>query len=86
LKVEDLTVESFNTAGSDEDRGTVHAHASDGPASGCMWCEYTYQAGAAECYSYAVQCPESYVPTNCGPSQPTNYYCDSCRDSITACG
>jgi hypothetical protein len=86
LKIEDLSVESFDTAGSEAERGTVHGHASDGPASGCMYCDPTYQVGAAECYSYAVQCPESYVPTNCAESQPTSYGCDSCRDSFTACG
>jgi hypothetical protein len=86
LKIEDLSVESFNTAGSEDERGTVHAHASDGPASGCMYCEPTYQVGAYECYSYAVECPASQVPTNCTDSEPTNYWCDSCRDSVTACG
>jgi hypothetical protein len=84
LKVEELAVESFNTVGGDGEGGTVHAHDSVGPHTQC--CEYTYNPGAYECYSYAVQCPESYVPGNCTISQPTNYGCDSCRDSITACG
>ena len=85
LKIEDLAVESFNTAGADPARGTVHAHNSDALDSGCGGCEYTYDAGATECYSYAVECPASHVPTNCTDSEPTNYFCDSCRDSVTAC-
>ncbi len=83
LKVEELAVESFNTAGADDERGTVHAHDSVGPASEC--CEFTYNPVQWQCYSYAVQCPASRVPTNCTDSEPTNYYCDSCRDSYTAC-
>jgi hypothetical protein len=83
LKIEDLAVESFNTAGSDDERGTVHAHDSVGPQTHC--CEFTYDPAAYQCYSYAIQCPDSQVPTNCTDSQRTNYVCDSCRDSYTAC-
>jgi hypothetical protein len=99
LRLEELAVDSFDpvprgAAGS----GTVFGHFTEaldcthdpaycnsfGPQTRC--CAYTYDPIMAECYSYAEPCPASAVPTNCTNSQPTNYYCDSCRDSITACG
>jgi hypothetical protein len=79
-----LAVESFNTAGGDDERGTVHAHDSIGPNTNC--CPFTYNPGMWECYSYAEPCPASQVPTNCTDSERTHYVCDSCRDSYTACG
>jgi hypothetical protein len=79
LQAEDLKVESFATAEAGAVRGTVQAHNT--------WdiCQYTMDPANLQCYSYAVECPPSRVPTNCTDSQPTNYYCDSCRDSVTAC-
>lgn len=85
LCADDLKVESFETSDGDSARGTVRAHDTIGPATECG-CGYTYNPGAVECWSYAQPCEASRVPTNCTDSQPTNYYCDSCRDSITACG
>ena len=97
LRLEELAVDSFdpvprsaalpgtvfgrNTAELDctaLDCGTI------GPQTQC--CAYTYNPAMAECFSYAEPCSASHVPTNCTNSQPTNYACDSCRDSITACG
>ncbi|HEX5872656.1 MAG TPA: hypothetical protein VFY65_19635 [Longimicrobium sp.] len=82
LHAEDLRVESFETQGAANARGTVHGH---NTLEGYE-CMYTHNAGAVECWSYANPCEASRVPTNCTDSQPTHYVCDSCRDSITACG
>jgi hypothetical protein len=98
LRLEELAVDSFDPVPRSAARsGTVFGHntaeidctaieycGSYGPQTNC--CAYTYNPGMAECFSYAEPCSESRVPTNCTNSQPTNYWCDSCRDSITACG
>ncbi len=82
LHAEDLKVESFPTADAPPSRGTVRAHNTYDTGCGCA---YTMDPGNFDCYSYAVQCPASYVPTNCTYSEPTNAACDGCRDSVTYC-
>jgi hypothetical protein len=85
LHLSDVDVESFSVLPPEEFRGrTVVAHVTDFQQT-CQ-CGYTYDPFALDCVSYAEPCEASMVPTNCTPSEPTNYYCDSCRDSVTACG
>ena len=96
LRLEELAVDSFDPVPrSPAGTGTVFGRntaeldcsvdcASVGPQTNC--CAYTYNPAMAVCFSYAEPCSASHVPTNCTDSQPTNWYCDSCRDSITACG
>jgi hypothetical protein len=93
LRVEDLAVETFD-AGSDAGiRGTVHGNNTFFPQTNCCpsgpqqtnCCDFTYNPADTQCVSYAEPCEESRVPHNCFPSNPTDYVCNSCRDSITAC-
>ncbi|HYW10834.1 MAG TPA: hypothetical protein VE871_02730 [Longimicrobium sp.] len=83
LDMDELVVESFSVVEDEKkQRGTViarHSHIPD------LCGGYTYDPNNLMCYSYAVECQPSQVPTNCEPSQPTAYVCDSCRDSRTAC-
>jgi hypothetical protein len=85
LDAEALEVESFEAVAAEKLRGTVRAHDDTNPPFSECGYEFTYDPLWPICYSYAVQCPPSHVPTGCTPSEPTNYWCDSCRDSVTAC-
>lgn len=85
LQLSDVDVESFSVEPGEALTGrTVHAHVTWFQQT-CQ-CEYTYNPYLVDCESYAEPCEPSRVPTNCPYSEPTNYYCDSCRDSVTACG
>lgn len=81
LEVDDLAVETFRVAEDVVEKGTVFARNSVFPGM----CGFTYDPVNLACFSYAVECPPSRVPTNCTDSEPTAYVCDSCRDSVTAC-
>jgi hypothetical protein len=95
LRLEELAVDSFDPVprsgavpGTVFGRNTAEFNCSfectQGQQTLCG-CTYTYNPALMECLSYAEPCSPSNVPTNCTNSQPTNFACDSCRDSITAC-